>query len=200
MVRNFFNIFLSILLPLTIIFTIVATFYFHQEYAIEGAIKLGLIVGILVSIAISFILALFILLLRYIQIKRYHLKHHSTIEPTPYKTPQENNIDLHAPSKSIQTTSTTSEKQNKIIFLMLDYDTAYEIALYLIQIHKIGILKQINKKKGMIFLNFKSRPITIHISKLTRHTSKITINPTDISYELEQFIEYLKHKELAMFL
>ncbi|RUM74604.1 MAG: hypothetical protein DSZ10_01290 [Sulfurovum sp.] len=186
MLRAFVNLFLSLLFPLVLLFGLVATLYYLKESEISIAIKLGVITGTLVAIGSSAILALLIMLKRFFQMHRYERLH--TQSQNTHQTQ-----GTYAPEPISQQLGASPEDAERLMLLM-DYDVAYEVALYAIESQKLGIIQKADKKQGEIIIQQKGRYIPLKLSRLSPHTAQMIVTGME---NINVFIQAVKEKEFS---
>ena len=189
MIRAFINLFLTLILPIGALFITVGVLYYLKDFELTKAMKLGVLTGILSAIAFSLVAALLIIIKRTFQIYRYQRLH----------TQEQNNAaGYESHSAAMAATSgydplVPKEGENRYILLM-ECDVAFEVALYAIKTQKIGIIHKADKHHGEIIIRQKGRYVPIRLSRLTPHSSHITIERME---NVDPFIHTIKEKEFA---
>jgi hypothetical protein len=192
LLRTFVNLFLSLIFPIGVLFTVVATLYYLKEFELGKAIKLGVIAGMLSGIAFSLLISILINMKRAFQIHRYqrlHTKEHAASsslasrQQTGHPSHVAHSNDTYFPKKG-----------EKRFMLLMDYDVAYEVALYAVESQKIGLIQKADKQQGEIVLQQRGRLITVKLSKLSPHSSQIIVQGME---DMERFIDTIKEKEFS---
>lgn len=194
MVRAFINLFLLLMPPLGALSATVLTLFYLKDYELGKAVKLGIVDGLLLSIALSLLLALLILVKRSFQIYRYRQLHTREQGDTSYLEEEMYENDAPQVANSTATNLSSSKETERHFVLLMDYDVAFEVALYAIESQRIGIIQKASKKRGEIVIQQRGNYIPIKLSRLSRHSSEIAIGRMD---NITAFIQAIKEKEFA---
>ncbi len=194
MVRSFINLFLSLILPIGALFTAIATLYYLKDFELGKAIKLGVVTGILSAIAFSMLVSTLIMIKRAFQIYHYQRLHTKEQQsPSRMRHTSVANRDEPLPVRAIPDPLVPKEGEQRYILLM-DYDVAFEVALYAIESQKIGILQKADKRNGEIIIQQRGRYVPIKLSRLSTHSSQIILESME---NTPAFIRAVKEKEFA---
>jgi len=172
--RKFINMFLSTVIPFSALFIVAATIYFSMSYDLNKALKLGVLSGFMVAVVVAFLTTVILLLMRRVQ-------HDHTAKNHP-----EEMIEHGASNGPI----------DKSFILLMDRVMAFEVALHSIIDQQIGeVSKNSNRKKGNITVFSPEQTIRLHISPLTKHTAKVSIESDRYNENVKNIINYVKAKE-----
>ena len=99
----------------------------------------------------------------------------------------------YAPEPISQQLGASPEDAERLMLLM-DYDVAYEVALYAIESQKLGIIQKADKKQGEIIIQQKGRYIPLKLSRLSPHTAQMIVTGME---NINVFIQAVKEKEFS---
>jgi len=188
-IRAFINLFLTLLVPVGALFITVGVLYYLKDYGLTKAMKLGVLTGFLLAIAFSLVASLLIIIKRTFQIYRYQLLH--TKE-------QDGSAGYESHTAAMAATSgydpLVPREGETCYILLMEYDVAFEVALYAIKTQKIGIIHKADKHAGEIIIRQKGRYVPIRLSILTPHSSQIIIERME---DVDPFIYAIKEKEFS---
>ncbi len=194
MVRAFINLFLLLMPPLGALSAAVMTLYYLRDYTLSKAVKLGIVDGLLLSIALSLLLALLILMKRSIQIHRYQRLHTREEAGASYIEEEVFEEDASQVTSRAKSGRSSAKETERHYILLMDYDVAFEVALYAIEVQRIGIIQKASKKRGEIVIQQRGKYVPIRLTRLSRHSSQISIGRMD---NINAFIQAVKEKEFA---
>jgi hypothetical protein len=107
--------------------------------------------------------------------------------------PQSKRKNNHASFQ--KTLSVANGPIDRQLMLLMDKELAFEVSLYAITDQHIGKISHEDRNKGSILIHTPKESISLAISPLTRHTSKMEIKANTDSKNVQRIITYLKAKE-----
>jgi mannitol-specific phosphotransferase system IIBC component len=154
-------------------------------YDISGALKLGTITGFILGILFSFIMSAILFSMRKVQRK---VKSKSVNS----KFIKDRTIERKTEKKI----KTKKEIQKTFIFLM-DKELTFNILIQSIIDQNLGEIEKRNLKKGILAIYNQDDEVSIEVSKLTKHTSEVSILSNGGNHTIKEIIDYTKIKEYS---
>ncbi len=189
--KKFINLFLTIVIPVNLLFFLLASIYFLINFEFSKAIKLGILAGVLSGTAFSVIMTFTLLIMRKINVRAQEKKEKK--KPKNHNSPiEENHIDKPL-TKTVESEKVSNATDTFI--LLMDQELAYEVALYAVKDQDIGEITKSEKAKGSMTILSAGDSITLSITAVTRHTSKVAINVIPNNQNIQKLISYIKEKE-----
>jgi len=184
--KHFLNLFLSLILPVTVLFIAFSAVYFMFSYEISGALKLGTITGFILGISFSFIMSIVLFSMRKVQKKINSNSVNS-------KFIKESTIER----KTAKKIERKREIEKTFIFLM-DKELTFNILIQSIINQNLGDIEKRNIKKGILAIYNQDDEISIEVSRLTKHTSEVSMISSSENHTMKEIINYAKNREYSL--
>jgi hypothetical protein len=159
--------------------------YYSLEFSIAKASRIGTLYGFIIGVVLNIIPALFVAK----RIKQDENMQQTTTSTQKKQFPKEHTNVSQKP---------TSSSFIKEMYLLLDKEMAFDVALQSILNQSLGILLNTNKHRGAFSVRTTHQTIDFEIQPLTRHTSKVNIKVQKQNDTFKDILKYIKEKEASI--
>jgi hypothetical protein len=160
--------------------------YYSMEFPIAKASSIGTLYGFMVGVVLNIIPAFFVAL----KLKKETTSPKKTVSKSQKRQPKKEHTNVHQ--------KPLSSSFIKEMYLLLDKEMAFDVALQSILNQSLGTLLNTNKHRGAFSVRTAHQTIDFEIQPLTRHTSKVNIKAQKQNDTFKDILKYIKEKEASV--